>query len=212
MRSVFAVLAILAALGVSVAHAGFEVVSYVLSIGSLSLDVGQEGSVDLEVTNIHGAIGVWTIDIVYDPHIVVPVECAPLKNSVCDLRRADNIVRVVGASATGLVADTTLATIKFRCSGAGSSPLSLSPETGTIPELIVEVQTEDGVITCAERPEPTGTETAMTTATPLPQLPATGGGVGPAGRGPNWPMTAMGGLSLALAATFTVLLLVWHRR
>lgn len=204
-RAILLVLVILAALGGAQVRAGWGKISYTLTIGSLSLEIGEQGSVDLEVTDIEGAIGAWTIDITYDPDIVAAVDCAPRGNSVCDLQHAGNMVRVTGASATGLVNDTTLATITFRCHSVGSSALALTVQGGMgIPEIAVEVQTQDGRISCEEPHQPTATQEATSTATPLLLLPDTGTGAGSERSVPFAP-AALASLAVAMFAAFAVL-------
>lgn len=126
----------------------WDTISYTVTIGSLTMDLGQEGPVELRIVDIGGGAGTWTIDLTYEPDIVSVVECAAVSNGVCDADRTPSSLRVMGASATGLVEDTTLADITFRCEDAGVSPLSVKVQILGIPELIIDVRTEDGAITC----------------------------------------------------------------
>ena len=127
----------------------WDTISYTVVIGSLTMDLGQEGPVELRIVDIGGGAGAWTIDITYDPDIVSVVECAAAGNSVCDADRTPSSLRVVGASATGLVKDTTLAAITFRCEEAGTSPLSLSLEVLGVGIIVFDVDLLEGAITCA---------------------------------------------------------------
>ena len=126
----------------------WDTISYTVTIGSVTLDLGQEGQVELRIVDIGGGAGAWTIDVTYDPDIVSVVECAAAGNSVCDADRTPNSLRVTGASATGLVEDTTLATITFRCAEAGTGPLSLSLLVFGVGFTVLEVDLLDGAITC----------------------------------------------------------------
>lgn len=130
-------------------HAGFEMLSFVLTISSFEQTVGDRGSVDLRAIDIEGALGTWTVDIQYDPEIVAAVACDPAEDGVCDLENSSDTVRITGASAGGLTSDTTLATITFECIAVGESPLQLNFLILTIPEIIVEGELIDGAIDCA---------------------------------------------------------------
>ena len=130
-------------------HAGFETLTFVLTIGSLEQTVGDRGSVDLRVIDIEGALGAWTIDLHYDPEIVAAVACDPAEDGVCELEHSSDTVRVIGASAGGLTSDTTLATITFECIAVGGSSLQLTLLILSIPEIIIEGEIIDGAIDCA---------------------------------------------------------------
>ena len=127
-----------------------DTISYTIVVGSLSMNLGQEGQVELRIVDIGGGANAWWIDLIYDPDIVSVVECAPIGNSVCEADRRPSTLVVSGASATGLVEDTTLATITFRCEETGTSPLSLILNFGIsgIVDVDFDVRTEDGAITC----------------------------------------------------------------
>ena len=126
-----------------------DTISYTLAVGSLTMDLGQEGQVELRILDIGSGAGAWMIDIAYDPDVVSVVECAPIGNNVCEADRTANSLRVTGASATGLVEDTTLATITFRCDETGTSPLSLILNFGVSGFVDIDVNRLEGAITCA---------------------------------------------------------------
>ena len=130
-------------------HAGFETLTFVLTIGSLEQTVGDRGSVDLRVIDIEGTLDAWTVDIQYDPEIVAAVACDPAEDGVCELERSSDTIRVTGASAGGLTSDTTLATITFECIAVGGSSLQLTLLILSIPEVIIEGEIIDGAIDCA---------------------------------------------------------------
>ena len=96
-------------------------------------------------------------------------------------------MRVVSIDSAGLLEDTVLATLTFRCEAEGASELSLRSELGGVPENFREVETIDGTITCRE--------SKAATATPEISLPPTGTGSGATSS--NW--TAV--LVLAALAT-----------
>lgn len=146
-----------------------------IRIESTSSALNKDIAVDLEAVNMQPpGLGAWTITIEYDNEIVSLVGCEPHQGSACNTTLAENLGRVVGASATGLIGTFDLATLLFQCRELGVSPLSLDLELfGTagfssfpIYDLV------DGAITCLE-PGPT----SAATATPSPMiLPPTGTG------------------------------------
>lgn len=75
---------------ISTAHAQLTV-SYTVEIESLELVVGQEGAVDLRMTDVDDRpAGAWQIDVGFDPAIVSLETCAPVhENTVCNLERAE---------------------------------------------------------------------------------------------------------------------------
>lgn len=131
-----------------------------VSIGSLTMAVGEQGSVDLRALNIDPpGLGAWTIDIVYDPAVVSVVDCTPVApGGVCNPSFNAITIRDVGAYATGHEGDTTLAIITFQCERRGSSALTLSLEmfadtTVGDPQPITAA-VEDGAVTCTPGGEP----------------------------------------------------------
>ena len=143
--------------------------AFTISIDSSRTNVGGQSSIELLISDINAdPVGVWTIDIAYLDDIISPVECQPLKNSVCDLEHRPNMVRVSGASAPGLLEETRLAIITFQCIQEGTSPLSLTVNLFGIPENVYDVQAEDGELTCDDATE--------TSKTPEITLPSTGTG------------------------------------
>ena len=134
---------------VTIASAQEELVS----IESASLNVGAEGSVDLSAFNIlDPGLGAWTIDITYDPVAISAVVCIS-ERSTCNAAFEDNVVRIVGAAANGIVGDTSLAAIVFRCNAVGTSTLIVNVPLlvdGTVgdPQPIVAA-TQNGSITCS---------------------------------------------------------------
>ena len=128
-----------------------DTISYTITVGSLTMNLGQEGPVELRIVDIGGGANAWWIDLIYDPDIVSVVECAPIGNSVCEADRRPSTLVVTGASATGLVEDTTLADITFRCEETGTSPLSLILNLGIngLIDVDFDVDLVDGAITCA---------------------------------------------------------------
>lgn len=149
------------------------IISFTIGIGSVELDVEEDGSVDLRMTAVdHEPVGAWQVDVTFDSTIVSLESCTPVaENTVCDLERAPNTVRVVGASVTGITQDTTLGILNFRCEEEGVSALTLAVVGGSaIPEDIVEIEIRDGAISCSEA----AATPAPTAALPTPELPTTG--------------------------------------
>lgn len=124
-----------------------------LAVGSASLEVGESGSVDLEVLGFPApGLGAWTMDIAYDPAVITVGTCEPFSGSVCNPAYDDTTVRIAGATAFGHEGDTPLATIEFTCDAAGSSPLVLTIDTfadATVGDpRPLGALVEDGEITC----------------------------------------------------------------
>ncbi len=128
-----------------------------ITIESASLTVGAEGSVNVSALNIvDPGLGAWTIDIMYDPAVLSAEACIS-ERSTCNAAFEVNVVRMTGATASGLTGDTSLAAIVFRCNAVGTSLLTVNVPLivdGTIgnPQPIV-VSTQNGSITCSA---PTG--------------------------------------------------------
>jgi hypothetical protein len=124
-----------------------------ITIESTSFAVGAEGSVDVNAVNIaEPGLGAWTIDITFDPAIVTALACVPEHGGVCNPAFETNVVRITGASASGVVGTNSLGAIAFRCEAAGSSPLTVNVPLlvdATIgdPQPIVAA-TQSGSITC----------------------------------------------------------------
>jgi len=128
----------------------------VVKVGSLSLDVGQQGSVEVSLLNIiPPGLCCWQIDVGYNPDVLSVVQCHALLTTVatvCIPVSEENAVRVAGASPVGLLGDLALAMITFDCIMAGSSPLTLDVEVvadATVgnPQPI-DVEIRNGTITC----------------------------------------------------------------
>ena len=181
---------------------GFD---YAVHVGSLVMDVGEDGSVELSITDIADPVGEWMIEITYDAEVISVVECLPRKGGVCDPDFGAGRLRVTGASAAGLARDTVLASITMQCERVGNSPLALTVVVlSRGPNMPAqEVQIEDGGVSCEEAAEPT--------STPLPALPATGGG-NSLGTAVDWPLIAIAFAALAFASGSVWALLPRRRR
>jgi hypothetical protein len=173
-----------------------------VSIGSASVAPGGEGSVDLEATGIGDpGLGAWTLDITYDPDVVSVASCSPQQGGVCNPAFADDMIRVTGASASGLEGDTTLATITFECGDEeGSSDLDISINVladATIGDpQPIEGTASGGSIDCE----------VQATSTIVPRdLGPTGAGPGSDGSDFGWPIAALAGAGLAALAGFGAL-------
>jgi len=177
-----------------------------LSIGDGTAAPNGQTSVDLSANVGSPGLGAWTVDISYDSSVVSVVSCSPQQGGVCNPNFASETVRITGASASGLLGDTTLGTVTFRCGSAeGDSPLGLTVEvfadaTVGAPADISETVSE-GSITCAEPPAPTA---VPPTATPLPGLAGTGGGPSN-GSNFSWLIAALAGAGVVALAGFGAL-------
>ncbi len=109
------VIAIAVAFGMSAKEASADT-DAVLTIDSASMAVGSQAVLSVNALNVGPpGLGAWQIDVVYDPSVVVVAGCTAEQSGVCNTDFASNTIRFTGASATGLVGDTTLAEIDFSC-------------------------------------------------------------------------------------------------
>jgi hypothetical protein len=198
--------AALVAVGAFLVVAQVSAVSGTLSISSPSIAPGGQGTADLRSNVPAPGLGAWTVDITYDPAAVSVASCAPAQGGVCNPNFAANKVRITGASANGLVGDTSLGTITLHMLAAttaacgAASPLSLATNVfadATIgnPQNITMSATTNGTVTCAAAPA---------TATVAP-------GLGPTGQGPSggsssdWLIIGLAGAGLAMLAGYGAL-------
>ena len=144
-----------------------------VSIGSLSLGIGQEGTVSLRALDVgEPGLGAWTIDVVYEPEVVSATDCDAEHGGICNEAYRNNTVRVNGIDVYGLTGDVALATLDFSCKAAGETELSvvltvLADSTLGGPQPIDAVAL-DGSVTCAAEPEPTARPTAGPKPSPTP--------------------------------------------
>lgn len=196
--------AALVAVGAFLVVSQASAVSGTLTITSITIAPGDQGTADLRSNVPTPGLGSWTVDITYDPTQVVAVGCLPPQpHSVCNPSFASNKVRIAGASSSGLVGDTSLGTITFRMLGAttatcGSSPLTLSTTvfadaTVGTPHDITLTSTNNGTITCAA-------------PTPLPVLAPSGTGVqSDGGSADAWLIIGLAGAGLAILGGYGAL-------
>ncbi len=137
-----------------------------VSVGSSSAAVGGEASVTATALGITApGLGAWTLDITYDTALLTALACIPEQGGVCNPMFDSNVVRITGASASGIEGDNSLGSITFRCDAAGTSALDLAivlivDATIGDPQFITATAS-DGSIECgAATPVPP-------TATPL---------------------------------------------
>ncbi len=171
----------------------------IVSIDSLTIDVGQQDTVTLAAADYPAPLGAWAIDISYDPAVVRPADCVPVNNSTCELEHRETSLRIRGVSADGLTGDFILAAIVFNCEAEGSSSLSITMDVWAVAG-IAEIGFEtpqpeivDGAITCV----------APSRITPVLPETGTGTGIGIGGGRPYWFIVALafGGLAGVLAAS-----------
>ncbi len=165
---------------------------------------GEEVTVDLGAHDVTDpGLGAWTVDIAYDSSVVSVSDCSPQQGGVCNPAFADEMIRVTGASASGLDCDTVLANITFECGDdEGSSDLTLTVNVfadATIGDpQDIDATVSNGSITC-EEPEPEPTATTGVTG-------VGGVGTGPGssdGNGLAWlvaAMAAVGAVALGFGA------------
>lgn len=189
-----------------------------VSVDSITVAPGEEGSVDVAALGVTSpGLGAWEMDVTYDPTVVSVVSCSPQAGSLCNANFASNKVRIVGASASGLLGNTTLASITFECDTEDSSTLSLDVEVladATLgePEPI-SYSLQNGAVTCSSveppviPPSPTvpaGEEPTATDVTPA-GLPDSGTGGGSDSGSLGWLIGITAGAALAAIAGFGAL-------
>ena len=190
--------AALVAVGAFLVVSQVSAVSGTLSISSPTIAPGGQGTADLRSNVPAPGLGAWTVDITYDPTKVTVASCAPAQGGVCNPNFAANQVRITGASANGLLGDTSLGTITLTAASScsGTTPLTLSTNVfadATIGNPTnITVSPSNGTITCA------------VAATPLPRP-------GPVGQGPSdggsstWLIVGLAGAGLAMLAGYGAL-------
>jgi hypothetical protein len=147
-----------AAFGVSNAFAGGPTAT----IGSLSLGLGQQGTVSLRALGLSGSgLGAWTVDISYDPSVVSIDACHAQHGGLCNPAYGPSTIRTNGVQVHGLTGDVTLATIDITCDSVGASSLSITltvfADSTTGGPQPINAGTSNGSVQCAELPTPTPT-------------------------------------------------------
>ncbi|MDP3766714.1 MAG: hypothetical protein Q8S13_01745 [Dehalococcoidia bacterium] len=126
-----------------------------VALGSFEAGVGHEGKVTLEVQGMdEPGLGAWTVDVVYDPEVVTPVDCEAQNQGICNTAYDEHTVRVVGINVYGLTGDVSLASITFACKHKGESDLGvelsvLADATPGGPQPI-DAAVEHGAVVCTE--------------------------------------------------------------
>jgi hypothetical protein len=125
-----------------------------IQIGSGEAAVGQEATVLLEGLGVtEPGLGAWTINVAFDAVIVSILSCDTGDTvAACNLAYEPGKMRLAGATGEGFPGDTTLATVRFRCASAGTTPLTLEIATladGTIGDpQNIDATVQNGEITC----------------------------------------------------------------
>ncbi|OGO50732.1 MAG: hypothetical protein A2148_01665 [Chloroflexi bacterium RBG_16_68_14] len=137
-------------------------------VGSLTIGLGQEGTVEMEALDIGApGLGAWTIDVVYDPAVARVVDCTAQHGGICNAAYAENTVRVTGVDIFGLEGDITFASITFACESVGTTSLVptlrvfADATLGYPQDIRASTATEDGSVTCTEEPQPTPTPAGL---------------------------------------------------
>ena len=173
-----------------------------IAIGSATIAVGSNGSVELAAANIgEPGLAAWSFDVFYDPDVVVALHCTPENGSVCNPNYAANTVRVTGASAAGFQGDTPLASLTFRCLAAGTTQLTIGSLTFADNTLgdpqPIEATIVNGSIHC-EALVP-ATDTMDNDATPVAPV-MVDAGTGPGDLGiDNWSLVIAGLIGAGIA-------------
>jgi hypothetical protein len=179
---------------------------------------GTEGTVELSATDIaEPGLAAWSIDVEYDPAILTAVSCEAAPGGVCNPAFTSNSVRIAGAVASGLVGDSVLGTITFRCNPEGGES-TLRPVIRDLADATlggpvqIAADRQGGTFICKVHVEEATSTPRRNTATPgptstppsPPELPDAGGGIGGVGGGGaspiSWLIAGLTGAGLAWLA------------
>lgn len=154
------------ALGTTIPTTKVDAISGAVAIASGSGNVGEEVSLHLLALHVEEpGLGAWTVDVSYDPAVVSLVTCQPHEGSVCGPQYRHDTDRVTGATETGLVGDTVLATMTYRCEAAGVAPLDLDVSVfgDATPDrpAAIDYAVTNGSIACLAGPETVGIGSLM---------------------------------------------------
>ncbi len=185
-----------------------------VTVESATALVGETVEIDIIAEATDPGLGAWTLDPMYDPGVVSMISCEAYEGGVCSTAFAADAGRVTGASASGLVGPTVLATFTFECSdepGVSTLPINVeifADATIAVP-MDIDVTVEEGEIACVEPELATSTEAPPSTATPPPVPPPTGSGGAPSNSTAIWQFAAIV-TSLLLAIAFATIALRWQ--
>jgi hypothetical protein len=160
--SIFALLAVLAVGGGLAVASRASAGTATVSAGSGATNVGQTTEIALRATSVgEPGLGAWTVNVSYNPEIVNVTDCDPEGGGVCNPAFGEHTVRANGTNLSGLVGDSTLATLVVRCKTPGSSELTVSLSVfadATIggPQPI-DAAVVNGKVTCLAEGVPTPT-------------------------------------------------------
>ena len=104
-----------------------------LAAETLPRSGNQRTTVRVQAKALHGRLGAWTLDVLYDPMALKILACTPADGSFCNPTFAKGTVRISGASASGFAGERTLATLSVEGIGGGghSSTLRVAARTLT---------------------------------------------------------------------------------
>ena len=182
-------------------------VGEVVAVDSVTVALGGEASVDVSSLNVAGeGLGSWSVDVQYDSEVVFAVTCTTEQFGFCNQNFADEVVRLAGASAGGLMGDTKLATITFACLTEGVSDLNIVVEEmadatlGDLQPLNPSVQNGRFVCQAVGQPSVTDGDTSDVLGSSLPDA-----GTGPGSLGTSniqiWLIAGLIGAGIAWLST-----------
>lgn len=168
-----------------------------LTISSLNLGIGQEGTISVEAERVaQPGVGSWGVELIYDSGFANLISCNAIGElSFC----AGDPVKssAQGFKADGLQAGTVLVEFSFRCNRPGESDIGAFVGIWSVARVGLDerpVEVMPGRITCME--------TAEATATVLPSLPNVGNQAG-SPETPPWLVALLAVVgSVLLAGTF----------
>lgn len=145
-------------------------VSLSLNPADAKLEKGKPATIVLKATMTGADLGAWTVDVRYDPSQIKVVGCEAAGSSLCNPGFAAGVVRVSGASASGLSGAQTLATLVVEGTGKSKTAAALRVSAETLASASGEHLAVGGSLPTPALPaaSPTSAPTQRAKTTPAP--------------------------------------------
>ena len=93
-----------------------------LQPGTASAQTGRQTTVEVQAApDASRPLSAWTIDVAYDAAVLKVVGCDGANGSLCNQDFGPGVIRITGASASGLVGEQALAQIRLQGIGHGKT-------------------------------------------------------------------------------------------
>ena len=127
------------------------------------LTVGQSGTATVHLTleDVPApGLGAWTVRVFYDPEVIAITSCTAPPAGICNPPAGAGVIHTAGATSSGLIGDTTLATINISCLDIATTALTivvvtLADATVGTPQPIPPT-IDHGAVTCLTQASPPG--------------------------------------------------------